>query len=133
MKEYLELLKEAMIKVPKKKTSDERFKIPEVRVMLEGNKTIIKNFNEIVTVFRRDPKHVAKYLFRELAAPGNIQGPYLILQRKLSIEMIRKKVEQYAKDNIYCKVCRSPDTRLVKENRLYFIICDACGAKSPVR
>jgi translation initiation factor 2 subunit 2 len=28
-----------------------------------------------------------------------------------------------------CKTCKSPDTLLNKENRLYFITCESCGSR----
>jgi translation initiation factor 2 subunit 2 len=29
-----------------------------------------------------------------------------------------------------CKTCKSSDTILEKENRLYFIVCEACGSST---
>ncbi|MEM3439613.1 MAG: hypothetical protein QXG32_01685 [Candidatus Bathyarchaeia archaeon] len=31
-----------------------------------------------------------------------------------------------------CPICKMPDTKLLKEKRLTFLICEACGAKSSV-
>ena len=30
---------------------------------------------------------------------------------------------------VTCKICKSSDTLLDKENRLYFITCEACGSR----
>ena len=30
---------------------------------------------------------------------------------------------------VVCKTCKSPDTLLNKENRLYFITCESCGSR----
>lgn len=131
--EYEQLLKKAIEKIPKRTDTKDRFKIPEADVEFQGTKTVIKNFNEIYTGLRREPDHIAKFLFKQLATPGSIQGNSLILQAKVSRGIIQKKIEEYIKNFVYCKVCGEPDTKLVKENRLYFMICEACGARSPVR
>ena len=119
--------------MPKKLHTADRFKIPEVISETSGNKTLIKNFGEILTVLRRDASHLSKYLFKELATPGSIQGGVLILQTKTSKEILQKKIEDYLREFVYCKVCGEPDTNIVKEKRIVFIKCDACGAEYPVR
>lgn len=35
-------------------------------------------------------------------------------------------------DYVTCRTCKSPETRLVKENRLYFICCDTCNSRRTV-
>jgi translation initiation factor 2 subunit 2 len=88
---------------------------------------------EISNILRREPNHLSKYLFKELATPGNIEGATLILQTKVPIDILQKKIEDYIKEFVYCKVCGEPDTKLTKEDRITFMKCDACGAKSSVR
>ncbi|MEK6812055.1 MAG: translation initiation factor IF-2 subunit beta, partial [Nanoarchaeota archaeon] len=34
---------------------------------------------------------------------------------------------------VLCKECKKPDTELLREDRVTFIHCLACGAKHPVR
>jgi len=131
--EYKELLKKAMEKMPKKVPVADRFQIPQVVSEIQGPRTIVRNFNEIVQVLRRESAHFAKYLTKELAVPGNIQGNLFILQGKFSREILQKKVENYVKGFVYCKVCGEPDTKLIKENRFLFMKCEACGAKSPAK
>ncbi len=131
--EYEELLKKAIEKIPKKVSSGERFKIPEVVIEVQGNKTLVKNFGEILSALRRDSSHLSKYLFKELATPGNIQNNILILQRKVPKEILENKIESYVKEFVFCKICNKPDTKLIKEGNSLFIKCEACGAKTPAR
>ncbi|MEK6909749.1 MAG: translation initiation factor IF-2 subunit beta [Candidatus Aenigmatarchaeota archaeon] len=133
METYEKLLESALEKMPKKLHEKERFEIPEALTEIQGNKTLIRNFADISTTLRREPSHLAKYLFKELATPGNIQGSALILQRKLTTELIQEKINSYAKYFVYCKVCGEPDTKFVKEGRLTFVQCDACGGRSPYK
>jgi translation initiation factor 2 subunit 2 len=131
--DYQKLLKKAMEAVPNAGKGIKRFEIPTVVSEIQGNKTLIKNFGELLTVFRRDVKHLSKFLFKQLATPGNVQSGILILQRKVPQRMIQEKLEVYAKEYIYCKECGKPDTKILKEDRITSMKCEACGAKFPVR
>jgi translation initiation factor 2 subunit 2 len=131
--EYQRLLKNAFEKIPKRADTGDRFKLPDAVCETQGNKTLIKNFGEIASVLRRDTPHFSKYLFKELATPGSVQGSTLILQTRASGEIIKRKIDDYTREFVYCKVCGEPDTKIVKEGRLSFLKCEACGAKSTVR
>jgi len=104
-----------------------------VKGHIEGTKTIIANFGQIVSVLRRNQDHIIKFLFKELATPGTVDGERLILNRKLGSKAINEKIEAYALEFVICKECKKPDTELVKEDRITSIHCLACGAKHPVR
>ena len=129
--DYEKLLDKAYKEVKPVETG-ERFEIPVVKGHVEGTKTIITNFAQICAVLRREKGHVLKYLFKELATPGIIDGERLILNRKLSSAKINEKIASYANEFVICKECKKPDTELKKENRLTFIQCLACGAKHTV-
>ena len=133
MSEYEELLKRIKKDLPNNITSGERFEIPKAKGHIEGNKTIISNFNQIVDDLQRDPQHILKFLQRELATPAEIDGPRLILKRKIISQLINEKIEQYAKSFVICKECGKPDTKMVKEDGFSFLKCTACGAKQPIK
>ena len=131
--DYTSMLKGAVKKIPKKAEKSSRFKIPQIVSEIEGQKTIVKNFSEISAQLRRDPNHLAKYLFKEFAARGGVQNGVLIIQTKVSRDAIQKKLETYIKEFVYCKTCGEPDTKLEKEDRITFMRCEACGARHAVR
>jgi translation initiation factor 2 subunit 2 len=131
--EYEQLLKAAMEKLPKKDAETKRFEVPQVVAFVQGNKTVIKNFADIVSALRRDERHVSKHLLKQLATPGNVEAGTLILQRKVEQSMVQRKLEDYIREYVYCKVCGEPDTTLVREDRLTFMKCEACGARSPAK
>ena len=130
--DYEKMLKSAMKKLPKKNAEEKRFETPLVVSFIQGNKTIIKNFSEILSVLRRDKRHLSKFLFKQLATPGNVEGDMLVLQRKVQNSLLQKKLEDYIKEYVLCKVCGEPDTIIAKEYRITFMKCEACGARSPV-
>lgn len=130
--DYRTLLKSAMEKIPKKEET-KRFKVPQTIVEAQGSKTAIKNFSEIAAALRREPAHIARFIAKELAAPGSVQNGSLVLQGKFSADLLRKKVEDYIKNFVYCRVCGEPDTKIEKEDRIVFIRCEACGARSAAK
>jgi len=131
--DYAALLKRAREKLPQIALKSERFEIPRVRGHIIGNRTIIVNFIEICNIFRREPEHLLKFLKLELATPASIEGPRLVLGRKLSSSLINSKIEKYANTFVLCPECQRPDTQLKKEGGVLIIQCTACGAKHPVR
>lgn len=131
---YEELLKRARENLPKSLLNKERFEIMKVTGRVEGSKTIITNFNQICSSFSREPDHLLKYLQRELATPAFIDGPRLILKRKLASELINSKIQQYAEEFVLCSECGKPDTKLTREDgKALYIKCMACGAKHPIK
>ena len=133
MKGYEEMLEEGLEKIPKEVKSDNRLEIPKPEVYIQGSQTTIINFGEICNVIRRKPDHLLKFLSKELAAPAHIEGNRAIFQGKLYSGLIEKKIESYLKEFLYCPICKKPDTQLIKQDRIYVLKCEACGAKNPVR
>ncbi len=133
MKTYDQMLDEATKKLPNEIKQVERLEIPKPVSNISGSQTYITNFLDIANVIRRDPRHISKYLFRELATPGHIEGSRLILQGKIFGSLIEKKIEEYVKEYVYCSECGKPDTNLVKQDRISLLKCEACGAKHSVK
>jgi len=131
--DYETLLNKAYEKLPKVEMATDRFRIPIAETMIQGNQTIIKNFSQIAETLRRDPKHLLKYLTRELATPAGLESTRAILQSKLPQRIIQQKLESYIKEYVFCKECGQPDTQLIKEDRIIFLKCEACGAKASVK
>ena len=127
------MLEKAKAQLPETTATKERFEIPKAIGHIQGSKTIISNFNQITSVLRREPAHLLKYLQRELATPASIDGPRLILGRKINSSLINQKIESYTQAFILCKECGKPDTQLKKEEKVLTLKCTACGAKHPIK
>jgi len=133
METYEKLLEEAYSKIKKAEGCGERFEIPKVEGHFEGKKTIITNFSQIASIFRRNPEHLQKFLLKEMAASGQREGDRLILNIKVPSTKINQKIEEYAQEFVICRECKKPDTELIREDRITFIKCLACGARHSVR
>ena len=133
MDDYEKLLEEAYKGIKQTDSSGERFEIPKIGGHFEGRKTVLTNFFQIASHLRRNPEHFQKFLLRELAASGQKEGDRLVLNMKVPSAKINQKVESYVKEFVLCNECKKPDTELVREDRITFIHCLACGAKHSVR
>jgi translation initiation factor 2 subunit 2 len=128
MDNYQELLKRAKQNLPEIKGGG-RLEIPSAIVEVVKKTTSVKNFGDIAKAIRRDAKHLARFMFKELAVPGALKGNELVLQGKISSTVINQRLQEYLKEYVYCKECGKPDTNLVVEGNIATIKCEACGAR----
>lgn len=130
---YEEMLKRARENLPETSKNRERFEIPKVRGHVQGNKTIISNFNQICELLSRDKNLVWKYVLRELASPGLLQESTASFGRKLSSQQINDKIQQFANNFVICPDCGKPETEIIKDGNARFIRCNACGSKNHIK
>jgi translation initiation factor 2 subunit 2 len=132
--DYEQLLKRARAQLPESVFEKERFELQKVKGHIEGNKTVITNFQQIAGQLRRPADHLLKYVLKELATPGEItRSGLLILGSKIPASRINEKIKQYAYEFVFCPSCGKPDTEILKEGEFATLKCTACGSKHPVR
>ena len=115
------------------KVVDTRFELPPVDVMWEGQKTYLRNFVEYSKIMRRDSTKLLQYLSKEFAVPAERVGDSAMFIGKRDPDDFTRLLKIYVTDYIRCITCQSPDTRIEKEKRIHFLICEACGAKSTIK
>jgi len=103
------------------------------QVVHEQRHTIITNHRQIAQQINRDPSHLARFIFKETGRPGTLEGDRLVLSGKLTNEELARMLQIYHREFVKCPVCGGVDTRIVSEKRFRFLVCEVCGAKSPVR
>jgi len=133
MDDYDELLDRAIDQLPKKVFETKRFKVPRAYSMIQGNRTIVQNFGEIAAALNRDPQHLLKFLLREMGTAGNLEGGRAIMQGKFTHFLINDRIDEYIKRFVMCHECNRPDTRIIREDRIFLLKCEACGAKAPLK
>jgi len=132
--DYEQLLNRAFEKLPSLAAEKSDFKIPEVDSIVQGSKTIIRNFSQIADVARRSQDDLAKYLTKELAAPVSLSDQKLTISTKVQVAVLTEKVNKYFENFIICKECHKPDTHVEGSERGYeTIVCEACGARYTVK
>ncbi|MEM3839137.1 MAG: translation initiation factor IF-2 subunit beta [Candidatus Micrarchaeaceae archaeon] len=126
---YDELLERAFTQLPKLSVENADFKIPEADMLIQGNKTVLKNISQIADIARRDKEDIAKYLTKELAAPISFEGNVLNISARIQPNQLNEKIKRYFNTYIICKECHKPDTKVAETQRGYVVtVCEACGA-----
>jgi translation initiation factor 2 subunit 2 len=131
--DYEELLKRARSQFPEVAVKSRRLEIPRFNYGRIGMRTVIYNFKEVADVLDRDPQHLLKFLTGEMATAATSQGSRVIFQGKFSDDTFSRLIQRYLEGFVVCPVCHLPDTKIVKEKRLSFLVCHACGAKSAIK
>jgi len=96
-------------------------------------KTSFSNFADICKLLRRQEKHLLNFLLVELGTSGSLDiNKQLTIKGKFQQKQIENVLRRYIKEYVTCHTCRSPDTTMVKEERLFFLKCENCAATCSV-
>lgn len=111
-----------------------RISMKPPEVFREGTKKVVlTNFQQICTAVHRTSEHVLSFLLAELGTNGSLDGSgRLVIKGRFPPKAIEVIVRRYIVEYVICKVCKSSETILTKENRLYFMQCEHCGARRSV-
>ncbi len=131
--DYSVLLKRAREKIPPEVFDQPRFKIPKVDSIVQGARTVIRNFKDITDTIRRRPDHLIRYMAHELATAGETRGRQAIFNGRFTSSVLEELVERYTKDFVLCPICNRPDTEIKREERMSMLVCTACGGRTPIK
>ncbi len=130
---YDELLKRACSQMPEVSLKRKRLELPRLLITTVGMRTVISNFKEVADVLDRNPQHILKFLTREMATAATFHDSRAIFQGKFQRDSFERLLQRYMDSFVVCPVCKRPDTKIVKEKRLSFLVCNACGARSSIK
>lgn len=111
-----------------------KFTIVPPQVVREGSKkTAFSNIADLARRMRRPLEHLTAFILTELGTIGSSDASQrLIIKGRFQQLQIENVLRRYIVEYVTCKTCRSPDTILVKENRLFFMQCESCGSSRSV-
>jgi len=114
--------------------SKKRYTIAPPQLFREGNKkSIFANVTDICKKMHRQPEHVIHFLFAEMGTTGSVDGAgRLVIKGRFQQKQIENVLRRYMVEYVTCKTCKSPDTLLTKENRIFFMACESCGSRRSV-
>jgi len=96
-------------------------------------KTSFVNFTEICQTLKRQPKHVLAFILAELGTSGSVDGNnQLIVKGRFQQKQLESVLRRYIKEYVTCHTCRSPNTILERDVRLYFLKCRVCQSRCSV-
>jgi translation initiation factor 2 subunit 2 len=130
---YEEMLKSAYSGMDEPTDTGERFVKPVPRMYIEGKTTVLENFGDIADTLGRDKDHFMKFILGELGTAGKIDGNRAVFNGKFEESQFAAIVNTYVDDFVICSECGRPDTKLVKDDRVQMLLCEACGSKRPIR
>ncbi|XP_022083915.1 eukaryotic translation initiation factor 2 subunit 2-like [Acanthaster planci] len=105
---------------------------PQV-VRVGTKKTSFVNFTDICKMLHRPTEHLLAFLLAEMGASGSIDGNnQLIIKGRFQQKQVENILRRYIKEYVTCHTCRSSDTFLHKENRLFFLQCERCQSRCSV-
>lgn len=133
LEDYNKLLDEAYEKIPDDARGTSRFEIPKVKLRYEGKNTYITNFNRILNVLNRSPKHFMGIFLKMAGTRGKIRGNQLFLMSEYKANVLNKLIKKYAREFVLCDICNAPDTKIVKEGKKQYLKCTACGARIEIK
>jgi len=115
-------------------SSQKRYTIAPPSIHREGNKkSIFANVADICKRMHRQPEHVIQFLFSEMGTTGSVDGAgRLVIKGRFQQKQVENVLRRYIVEYVTCKTCKSPDTLLTKENRIFFIACESCGSRRSV-
>ncbi|EGO26793.1 hypothetical protein SERLADRAFT_368302 [Serpula lacrymans var. lacrymans S7.9] len=115
-------------------STGKRYTIAPPQILREGNKkSIFANVADICKRMHRQPEHVIQFLFAEMGTTGSVDGSgRLVIKGRFQPKQIENVLRRYIVEYVTCKTCKSPDTLLTKENRIFFMSCESCGSRRSV-
>ncbi|KAL0226929.1 hypothetical protein P9112_014253 [Eukaryota sp. TZLM1-RC] len=99
-----------------------------------GRKTVWSNFKEIAGLLKRNPEHLMHFFLAEMGTTASVDGSdRLLIRGRYNEKEIEFILRNYIMEFVLCKICKSADTQLHKESKLYFVNCNCCGATRSVQ
>lgn len=111
-----------------------RYTIAPPQMVRDGNKkSIFANITDICRRMHRQPEHVIAFMLAEMGTTGSVDGSgRLVIKGRFQQKQVENVLRRYIVEYVTCKTCKSPDTILTKENRIYFMSCESCGSRRSV-
>merc|ERR1712060_613075 len=91
------------------------------------------NFGDICKSMNRTQDHVYSFMLAEMGTTGSIDASSrMVIKGRFPPKAIEQIIRRHVSERGSCSSCKSPNTTLQKQNRLYFMQCNNCGARRSV-
>jgi translation initiation factor 2 subunit 2 len=129
---YDSALDRALDALPERSTEERRLRIPDPEGESDGAFTRLTNVKEIADALGRKPEHLHRAIQREFGTNGQFENGRARYNGSFSLADFENAIEEYVAEFVTCSECGLPDTRLVTEDGVEMLRCEACGAFRPV-
>ena len=112
-----------------------KFLMKPPQVVREGSKRVVFiNFGDICKTMNRSIDHVNAFMLAEMGTTGSIDASNrMVIKGRFPPKAIEQIIRRYVAEYVTCSSCKSPATALQKQNRLFFMQCNNCGARRSVQ
>ncbi|SFG56308.1 translation initiation factor 2 subunit 2 [Halopelagius inordinatus] len=131
--EYTSSLDRAFEDLPDRSQEESRLTIPDPEGETDGAFTRLTNLGAIADALSRKPEHVHSFIQRTLGTSGQLDEKRARYSGSFSVADFDEALEDYVAEYVTCSECGLPDTRLVTEDGVDMLRCEACGAFRPVQ
>ena len=129
---YDALLDKAIKELPDILKEHSRFEKPVVESIIQGKITVVRNLGELAKAINRDVDLLSKYLIKELGTAGTHDAQHLTLKGQFREPQIQERFDAFLEEFVLCSECKRPDTKITREERINFLVCEACGARRSI-
>ncbi|WP_435183341.1 translation initiation factor IF-2 subunit beta [Halobellus sp. EA9] len=129
---YADSLDRAIDALPERNEEESRLDVPDPAGETDGAFTRLTNLGEIADALGRDAEHVHRNVQRELGTNGQFNGDRARYNGSFTVADFQAAIDEYVAEYVTCTECGLPDTRLVTEDGVDMLRCEACGAFRPV-
>lgn len=93
------------------------------------------NIEEIAAQLNRQPEHLAKFVLKGLFSEGTVNEKGILnVDGRFVQSEVENVIKTFILEYVVCKSCENMNnTKIIKQNRLFFVKCNNCGSERCVR
>ncbi|MDS0294195.1 MULTISPECIES: translation initiation factor IF-2 subunit beta [Halogeometricum] len=131
--DYADSLDRAFDTLPERNYEESRLNVPDPEGETDGAFTRLTNLGNIADALGREAQHLHRNIQRELGTNGQFDGDRARYNGSFTVADFEAAIDEYVAEYVTCTECGLPDTRLVTEDGVDMLRCEACGAFRPVQ
>ncbi len=130
--EYDDALDRAYEDLPDRSAEEQRLSVPDPAGESDGAFTRLTNLKSMADALNREPEHLHRAIQRELGTAGQFEDGRGRYNGSFSVSDFQTAIDAYVAEYVTCSECGLPDTKIVTEDGIDMLRCQACGAFRPV-
>ena len=118
-----------------KKENSSKLILPNLNINITTTNTFFKNAKDILKTLKCNPDHYVKYMNKELGSVNWVSSSKkdgLVIKGKVRKQKIQLLLQEYIKKYICCNICKSLNTKIIKDKKINYIYCNKCYSKTAI-
>ena len=104
-----------------------RYKMEEVQLISQKQKTVFENINNICKDLGRDIAHLLKYLKNYFGIAIEYKNDTALTTKNLAKDDVQNAIYKYIDEFVLCRKCFNPETILTDKKKKIIMTCNACS------